>query len=147
MTFTETIKSFSSSFWVANTMELFERWAYFGLFLVLPVYLTDSTDTGALGFSQSEKGIIMGSVGLWVYLLPIITGAIADKVGYKKILIIAYVILSSGYFFMAFITGFYSFLFVFLYAALGAGLFKPVISVTIAKTTTSKTSSIEMPVS
>ena len=142
MTFKETIKSFSLSFWVANTMELFERWAYFGLFLVLPVYLTDSTDTGALGFSQSEKGIIMGSVGLWVYLLPIITGAIADKIGYKKILIIAFVILSSGYFLMGFVTGFYPFLFLFLYAALGAALFKPIISATVARTTNSKTASI-----
>jgi len=28
-------KSFPKTFWVANTMELFERWAWYGLFAVL----------------------------------------------------------------------------------------------------------------
>jgi proton-dependent oligopeptide transporter, POT family len=44
-------KRFPKTFWVANIMELFERWAWYGLFIVLAVYLTGSKDTGALGFS------------------------------------------------------------------------------------------------
>ena len=74
-------KSFPKTFWVANTLELFERWAWYGLFAVLALYLTQSTDEGALGFTQSQKGSIMGTVTAILYFLPLITGSIADKVG------------------------------------------------------------------
>ena len=70
---------FPSTFWTANVMELFERWAWYGIYMVLALYLTGSTDTGALGFSQEQKGSLMGTVTFLLYLLPIITGAIADR--------------------------------------------------------------------
>lgn len=135
-------KRFPRTFWVANTMELFERWAWYGLFAVLALYLTNSRDEGALGFTQTEKGSIMGVVTAILYFLPIITGAIADRVGYKKILLIAYGILSSGYFLMGYFTEYTSVFLSFLYVAVGAALFKPVISATITKTTDDTTSSI-----
>ena len=65
-------KKFPKTFWVANTMELFERWAWYGMFTVLALYLTQSTDTGALGFSQSQKGNIMGTVTAILYFLPLL---------------------------------------------------------------------------
>ena len=136
------LKRFPQTFWVANTMELFERWAWYGLFTVLAVYLTESTDTGALGFSQTQKGTIMGVVTAILYLLPIFTGALADKVGFKKVLIFAYIILASGYYLMGTLTGYAAVFAVFLLIALGAALFKPIISATISKTTTNETSSI-----
>ncbi len=133
---------FPKVFWVANTMELFERWAWYGLFAVLALYLTNSTDEGALGFTQGQKGNIMGPVTAILYLLPLITGAIADRVGYKKILIIAFVILSSGYIFMGYVSSYFMVYIAFLWVAVGAALFKPVISATVAKSTTEETSSI-----
>jgi len=135
-------KSFPKTFWVANTLELFERWAWYGLFAVLALYLTRSTDEGALGFTQIQKGNIMGTVTAILYLLPLVTGAIADKVGYKKMLIIAFVVLSSSYFFMGFVTTYFAVFVAFLLVALGAGLFKPIVSATIAKTTDDSNSSI-----
>ena len=141
-TFTKTFSSFPKTFWTANTMELFERWAWYGMFIVLPLYLTGSKDTGALGFSQVQKGILMGTVVMILYFLPTITGAIADKFGYKKILILSYIILISGYYLMGQFKSYGGMWFVFLYLALGAGLFKPVISATIAKTTDDSNSSI-----
>ncbi len=81
-------------------MELFERWAWYGLFAVLALYLTGSTDEGGLGFTHTEKGQIMGFVTAILYLLPMITGVIADKIGYKRSLIIAYVLLITGYYLM-----------------------------------------------
>ncbi len=140
--FSKIIKKFPKVFWVANTMEMFERIAWYGLFTVLALYLTNSTDTGALGFSQSQKGLMMGIVTAILYLLPVITGAIADKIGYKKILIVAYSIYASGYFMMSYFTEYYSVFAAFLWVAIGAALFKPVISATIAKTTDDETSSI-----
>jgi len=136
------IKKFPKVFWVANSMEMFERVAWYGLFTVLALYLTKSTDVGALGFSQSQKGQMMGIVTAILYLLPIITGAIADRVGYKKILILAYIIYSTGYLMMSYFTEFYSVFAAFLWVALGAALFKPVISATIAKSSDKETSSI-----
>ncbi len=136
------LKKFPRVFWVANTMELFERWAWYGLFAVLALYLTKSTDTGALGFTQTQKGTIMGTVTAILYLLPIVTGAIADRFGYKKVLILAYIVLSSGYFMMGKFTTYGYVFFAFLYVALGAAMFKPIVSATVAKTTDKDTSSI-----
>lgn len=133
---------FPRTFWVANTMELFERWAWYGLFNVLAIYLTASRDTGALGFSQEEKGTMMGLVSALLYFLPVITGSIADKLGYKKVLLLSFGILSTGYLVMGHLTD-YSLVFAaFFYIAVGGALFKPVISATIAKTTNKDNSSI-----
>ncbi len=135
-------KKFPRTFWIANTMELFERWAWYGLFAVLALYLTQSTDTGALGFSQTQKGSIMGTVTAILYFLPLFTGALADKFGYKRMLVIAFIILSSGYYLMGQVTSYTTVYFSFLVVALGAAVFKPIISATVAKTTDDTTSSI-----
>ena len=135
-------KKFPRTFWVANTMELFERLSWYGLFAVLALYLTQSTDTGALGFSQTQKGNLMGTVTAILYFLPVITGAIADRFGFKRMLIIAFFILAFGYYLMGQVTGYASVYISFLIIALGAGIFKPIISATVTKTSTDKTASI-----
>ena len=140
--FTTQIKSYPKTFWSANTLELFERWAYYGIFNLLALYLTNSPETGALGFSQVEKGLIMGIVNAILYFLPVITGSIADKFGYRKVLIIAFIILSSGYYLMGVVSSFAAVFITFFYVAIGAALFKPVISATIAKTTDKSNSSL-----
>ncbi len=136
------LKTFPSSFWVANTMELFERWAYYGVFAVLALYLTGSQETGALGFTQIQKSNIMGIVTAILYFLPIFTGALADKFGYKRILLIAYPILIIGYLFMGLTTTYATVFMAFLFVAVGAALFKPIISATVAKTTTESNASV-----
>jgi len=135
-------KKFPRTFWLANVAELFERWAWYGLFMVLALYLTGSKDDGALGFSQEQKGLMMGTVTGFLYFLPVLTGAIADKVGYKLMLLIAFVIYAIGYFLMGQLETYTSVFMAFAMVGLGAALFKPVISATIAKTTNDKTSSI-----
>jgi len=137
-----TFKKFPRTFWVANSMELFERWAWYGLFAVLALYLTQSTDTGALGFTQTQKGSIMGTVTAILYFLPLFTGALADRFGYKKMLIIAFVILSSSYFLMGQVRSYSAVYGAFLLVALGAAIFKPIVSATVTKTTDETTSSI-----
>ncbi len=112
------------------------------MFAVLALYLTGSTDEGALGFTQAQKGNIMGPVTAILYLLPLITGALADRIGYKKVLITAYIILSSGYLLMGYVNSYLLVYIAFLWVALGAALFKPIISATVTKTTTKETSSM-----
>jgi dipeptide/tripeptide permease len=140
--FFKIFKSFPVTFWVANIMELFERWAWYGMFMIFALYLTGSTDSGALGFSQAQKGILMGSVVGFLYFMPVFTGAIADRVGYKKMLIIAYIILSSAYFILGLVKSYESVFATFILLAIGAALFKPIISACIAKTTDEQTSSM-----
>ncbi len=136
------MKSYNKNFWVASGMELFERWAWYGLFAVLALYLTGSTDEGGLGFTHTEKGQIMGIVTAILYLLPMITGVIADKIGYKLSLIIAYVLLMTGYYFMGEVSSFSSVFLVFLWVAVGAAMFKPVASAIITKNTDESNSTL-----
>ncbi len=133
---------FPKTFWMANTMELFERWAYYGFFMLFANYLTMSTDTGALGLSQTEKGIIMGVGTFVLYLLPVITGAIADKIGFRLTLFIAYVLYFLSFLIMPLCQSFMSVFLNYLFLAIAAALFKPIISATVAQTTNSETSSI-----
>lgn len=138
----QVFSKYPRAFWVGNTMELFERWAWYGMFMLFALYLTGSRDTGALGFTQEQKGYLMGPVVAILYFLPLITGAIADRFGYKRVLIIAYLMLSAGYFLMGIMKTYFSMYVVFMFVALGAALFKPIISATVAKTTDDETSSI-----
>lgn len=136
------MKSYNKNFWVASGMELFERWAWYGLFAVLALYLTGSTDEGGLGFTHIEKGQIMGIVTAILYLLPMITGVIADKIGYKLSLTIAYILLITGYYFMGEVSSYSSVFLVFLWVAVGAAMFKPVASAIITKNTDQSNSTL-----
>lgn len=123
-------------------MELFERWAWYGMFMVLALYLTLPTDQGALGFSQAQKGQMMGTVTFMLYLLPIFTGALADRLGYRKVLAASYIILLTGYFLMSRFETYWSVYMVFVLIAIGGSMFKPVISATIARTTDARNSGL-----
>lgn len=136
------MKSFGKTFWIASTMELFERWAWYGLFAVLALYLTGSTDEGGLGFTHTEKGQIMGIVTAILYLLPLFTGVIADRIGYKLSLVIAYVLLISGYYLMGEVSSYTAVFLVFLWVAVGAAMFKPVASAIITKNTDESNSTL-----
>ena len=133
---------FPRTFWVANAIELFERWAWYGFYLLFANYLTGSSDLGGLEFSQSQKGMIMGVGTGILYFLPVLTGAIADRYGYKKVLALAFIIYASAFALFPQVSSYSTVFIMFIYLALGAALFKPVISATIAKTTTKETSSI-----
>ncbi len=133
---------FPRTFWVANTLELFERWAWYGFFMLFANYLTGSSDMGGLEFSQSQKGLIMGVGTGILYFLPVLTGAIADRYGFKKVLILSFLIYASAFILFPLFSSFTAVFLMYIYLAIGAALFKPVISATIAKTTTEETSSI-----
>ena len=138
----KTFKKFPKTFWVANSIELFERWAWYGFFMLFANYLTGSSDLGGLELSQPEKGHIMGIGTAFLYFLPILTGSIADKYGYKKVLFASFVIYTTAFIALPMFDSFWGVFAIFLYLAVGAALFKPVISATIAKTTTDETASI-----
>jgi len=73
MSFLRVFRKYSATFWASNVIELFERWAWYGFYMAFALYLVNSKDTGALGFSQAQKGIIMGTGSMLLYrcrLLP-----------------------------------------------------------------------------
>lgn len=123
-------------------MELFERWAWYGFYMLFALYITGSTDKGGLGFTQTQKGLIMGIGTAMLYFLPIITGAIADRVGYRKTLFVSYSLYTVAFILTPHFHTFASVFMIYLFLALGAALFKPIISATIAKTTNQENSSI-----
>lgn len=142
MTPTAVFKKFPSNFWYANAMELFERWAWYGFYMLFALYLTGSTDQGGLGFSQTQKGLLMGIGTAILYFLPIITGAIADRIGYRRTLFIAYSLYTVAFLLMPMFHSYATVFVIYLFLAVGAALFKPIISATVAKTTNQETSSI-----
>ncbi|MDX9853404.1 MAG: MFS transporter [Tenuifilaceae bacterium] len=136
------IKSFSKNFWTVIVMEFFERGSYYGVMSILSVYLVLDISQGGLGFSKESVGVIKSVITPLLYLLPILSGAIADQFGYKKTLTFAFVVMSLGYFLTSIST---EYLHVFLSLMLmvtGAGFFKPIISGTIARTTDESNSSL-----
>jgi len=84
--------NFSKAFWIANSVELLERAAYYGVFIVITLYLSR-----ILAFSDVEAALIAGSFSAGLYLLPTFSGAYADKIGFKNALIIAFALLTIGY--------------------------------------------------
>lgn len=83
---------FSKAFWVANSVELLERLAYYAVFIVLTIYLSN-----VWGFSDIEAGFISGVFSALLYLLPTFVGAYADKIGFRKSILIAFLLLTIGY--------------------------------------------------
>lgn len=132
--------SFPRSFWVANVMELFERGAYYGLNALLAIYLSDKVANGGLGFTEDMVGLLQSFVYAVTYVIPILGGALADRYGYRKMLLVAFSLLAAGYFAAGQVTSYGVIFMALLLMATGSGLFKPIISGTIARTTNEKNS-------
>jgi len=124
------MRSFPPVFWLVIVFEFFERGSYYGVMSVLSVYLTD-----ILGFAKEDVGLIKSTIQPLLYFLPIITGALADRFGYRKTLLVAFTLLGGGYFLTAQATAYATVFLSLCVMGLGAGAFKPIISGTIARVT------------
>ncbi len=121
-------KRFPKTFWVANAVELFERLAYYGMNIVLALYLTQR-----VGFSDKAALSFSGFFILVLYFLPTFSGAIADKIGFRKALIIAFLTLFLGYFLLAIFPVKVMAVISLMLIAVGGSFVKPTISGTVAK--------------
>jgi dipeptide/tripeptide permease len=130
-----TRSAFPATFWVANVMELFERAAYYGMNSVLAVYLTRAVAEGGLGFTEQSVGFLQSIVYAATYVIPILGGALADRYGYRRMLTVAFSLLATGYFAAGYMSTYGLVFLALLVMATGSGLFKPIISGTIARTT------------
>jgi len=126
-------KGFPANFYVANTMEIFERIAWYGFFTVSSLYMSSSPASGGLGFSDQERGVLQGLIPFCVYILPVFTGALGDRVGYKKMFLLAFAILTPGYFMLGQVSNYWLFFLFYLLVAVGAAIFKPLVVGTVAR--------------
>jgi len=97
LTFSERLQEirtgFERPFWIANITEIFERLSYYGAFASLALYLQ-----GKLNFSTEQTGTLTGLFGGMVWFLAIFGGAAADRLGFRRALSLAYLILAVAYF-------------------------------------------------
>ena len=97
MTFSERLleirTGFERPFWIANISEIFERLSYYGAFASLALYLQER-----LNFSTEQTGTLTGIFGGMVWFLAIFGGAAADRLGFRRALSVAYLILAAAYF-------------------------------------------------
>ena len=84
---------FPRAFWTANIVELFERAAYYAVFIALTLYLTN-----VVGFDDIAAGWIGGVFSAGLYFLPPFAGAVADRIGFRKAILLAFALLTIGYF-------------------------------------------------
>ena len=91
--FHEIRTGFERPFWVANVSELFERLSYYAAFASLPRYLHES-----LNFGVERASSLAGLFGGLVWFLAAFGGALADRMGFRRALSLAYLILSASYF-------------------------------------------------
>jgi len=84
---------FELPFWVANISELFERLSYYAAFASLARYLHET-----LRFPVEQASSLTGLFGGLVWFLAAFGGTLADRLGFRRSLSLAYLILSCAYF-------------------------------------------------
>ena len=131
------LSSFSKNYWIVILMEFFERGSYYGMMSILSVYMTDQ-----LSFSKESVGVIKSTIQPLLYILPILSGAIGERFGYRKTLIFAFIFLGIGYFLTSQTTEYAMVFASLIIMAVGAGAFKPMISGTIARETNESNSTL-----
>ena len=136
------IASLSYVFWICGGMEMVERLAYYGVRSLSSLYATDSAANGGLGLIESQLGIIFMVWALIQTFVPVFTGGLSDRYGYKETIFASTVFKIIGYLIMAFFPTFWGFLIGAAVLAFGTGIFKPGIQGTIVKATNRKNSSI-----
>ncbi len=100
--FGEQLRSFSRVFWIANWMELVERFAYYGVRVVLPVYMVLAISEGGPELTHVQKGSIYALWAVVQSFVPIFTGGFADRYGFKLNIAVATVLKIVGYLVMGY---------------------------------------------
>jgi POT family proton-dependent oligopeptide transporter len=123
--------SFPAVFYVANFIEVLERFAYYGIYMGFGLYMAE------LGYSKDDLGIIQSIFLGFSYLIPLFSGTLADKYGFKRLLIISYLAYFPAILLLIVTQSFSGIALTMLTVGFAAGIFKPLISATVRATTDS----------
>jgi dipeptide/tripeptide permease len=136
------IASLSYVFWIVGGMEMVERLAYYGVKAVAVLYAKDPVSKGGLGINLTDFGTILLVWALIQSLLPVFTGGLSDRYGYKETIFVSTVVKIMGYLVMAFFPTYWGFFGGAVLLATGTAIFKPGIQGTLVKSTTRENSSM-----
>lgn len=120
--------SFPPVFWVANIIEVLERFAYYGIYFGFGIYMTH------LGHSTERLGTIQSFFLFVSYSVPIVSGTLADRFGFKKMLIVSYLAYLPAVLLLLLTKSYYPLLLTMLTIGFAAGIFKPLIAGTVRVT-------------
>jgi POT family proton-dependent oligopeptide transporter len=132
-------KGFQPAFWVANISEMFERLSFYSQQAFLLLFLVESVKLSEISSTQ-----LMGWFGLAVYALPVLVGSLADRFGFRRALIAAYLIDGTGYFLLgsvnsswmhpirAVLPDYWLLFAILIFSALGPALVKPCVVGSVA---------------
>src|SRR5512139_2707709 len=124
-------RRFGRVFWTLNTVEMWERLAFYNLRVMAPIYIMQADNPGGLHLTAQDKGIIYAWWAIFQSLLPIVTGGLADRFGYKRTLTFAISTMMVGYLMIAFLrdvsflSNYWGFFSGILVLATGTAFFKP----------------------
>ena len=121
---------FPKAFWTSNIVELFERAAYYAFFIAITLYLTK-----VVGFNDIWSAWISGGFTAGLYFLPPFAGAFADKIGFRNAILLAFSLLSLGYFSLGAFPYPATVIPALVLVMFGGSFIKSVITGTVAKTT------------
>jgi len=116
---------FPKVFWVANSVEILERFAYYGIYMGFGIYME------YLGYTKAQLGIVQSIFLLISYVIPVISGTFADRYGFKKVLIVSYLAYLPSILLLIITKSFSGIALTMLSIALAAGIFKPLIAGTV----------------
>ncbi|GAA4883066.1 MFS transporter [Ferrimonas pelagia] len=136
------IASLSYVFWLVGGMELIERLAYYGVKSSAALYARAPASAGGLGITMGDFGIILMVWALLQTFVPVFTGGISDRVGYKETIFASTVIKIAGYLVMALYPSFEGFMAGAVLLATGTGIFKPGIQGTLVLSTQKENASM-----
>jgi len=122
-------KPFPPVFWVANLVEVLERFAYYGIYFGFGIYMTQ------LGYTRDQLGVIQSVFLLFSYAIPLISGTFADRFGFKRVLIVSYLAYLPAVLLLMFTKSFSGIALTMLSIGFAAGIFKPLIAGTVRVTT------------
>jgi POT family proton-dependent oligopeptide transporter len=120
---------FPSVFWIANTIEVLERFAYYGIYFGFGIYMA------SLGYSREKLGVVQSLFLALSYVTPVVSGTFADRYGFKKVLIVSYLAYLPSILLLVFTKSFSGIVLTMLSIGLAAGIFKPLISGTVRAVT------------
>ncbi|MHB8603939.1 MAG: MFS transporter [Thermoplasmatota archaeon] len=124
------LAGFHPQFWIVNAIELLERGAYYGMIAVFTVYMVRR------GLSESTAGLFVGLLQPLLYFVPPFAAALAEWLGARRTLTLAFSLATIGYLVLANVTTDATILLGIVVFGLGAGLFKPVAAAIVAQAST-----------
>jgi dipeptide/tripeptide permease len=130
-----TRSAFPPVFWVANLIEVLERFAYYGIYFGFGIYMTH------LGYSRDQLGVVQSLFLFVSYSMPVISGSFADRFGFKPMLIVSYLAYLPSILLLLSAHSLTGIALTMLSIGFAAGIFKPLVagSIRVLTDSTNKT--------